>query len=59
MIDVSRRMKRWWYNKENGSAKLTVRVGPKKLGLAEGKDIIALASVAEVVSILTVLMVSV
>ena len=53
VIEVPKRMKRWWYNKADGSVELTVRVGAKKLELAKGKDAIALKSVEEVVPTLT------
>ena len=55
VIEVPKRMKRWWYSKADGSVELTVRVGAKKLELAKGKDAIALKSVEEVVPTLTAL----
>ncbi|GAB5412423.1 MAG: hypothetical protein Cons2KO_00260 [Congregibacter sp.] len=55
VIEVPKRLKRWWSNKADGSAELTVRVGAKKLELAKGKDAIALKSADEVVPTLKAL----
>ncbi|MDA9049647.1 hypothetical protein N9K35_01670 [Pseudomonadales bacterium] len=55
VLEVPKRMKRWWYSKADGSVELTVRVGAKKLELAKGKDAIALKSVEDVVPTLNAL----
>lgn len=55
VVEVPKRLKRWWYNKSDGSVELTVRVGAKKLELAKGKDAIALKSTDEVVPTLNAL----
>jgi hypothetical protein len=55
VLEVPKRLKRWWHNKADGSVELTVRVGAKKLEIAKGKDAIALKSAEEVVPTLNAL----
>jgi hypothetical protein len=55
VIEVPKRMKRWWHSKADGSVELTVRVGAKKLELAKGKDAIVLKSSDEIVPTLMAL----
>lgn len=55
VVEVPKRMKRWWYNKADGSVELTVRVGARRLELAKGKDAIALKSADEVILTLNAL----
>ena len=59
VLEVPKRLKRWWNNKADGSVELTVRVGARKLELAKGKDAIALKSVDEVVPTLNALITAV
>jgi hypothetical protein len=59
VIEVPKRLKRWWSNKADGSVELTVRVGAKRLELAKGKDAIALKSKDEIVPTLNALIVAV
>ena len=55
VLEVPKRLKRWWHSKADGSVELTVRVGAKKLEIAKGKDAIALKSADEVVPTLNAL----
>ena len=55
VVEVPKRIKRWWYTKADGSVELTVRMGARKLELAKGKDAIALKSADEVVPTLNAL----
>ena len=48
VVDVQKRMKRWWKTTANGEVELTLRDGNSVLELAKGKDAIALASKDEV-----------
>ena len=48
VVDVQKRMKRWWKTTANGAVELTLRDGNRVLELAKGKDAIALASKDEV-----------
>jgi hypothetical protein len=59
VMEVPRRVKRWWYPKSDGSIELIVRVGARKLELAKGKDAISLKSFDDLVPTLTALIAAV
>ncbi len=54
-VEISTRVRPWWWKSESGKLMLSVRYGSKALELAKGKNAIELASMAEVVSALETL----
>lgn len=51
-VEMSTRVRPWWWKSESGKLMLSVRYGSKPLELSKGKNAIELASMAEVVSAL-------
>jgi hypothetical protein len=51
-VEVTKRMKQWWFTTDNGKLALTVRYGAKVLELVKGKNAIEVASVDELVKTL-------
>jgi hypothetical protein len=51
-VEVTKRMKQWWFATDNGKLALTVRYGAKVLELVKGKNAIEVASVDELVKTL-------
>jgi hypothetical protein len=49
---VSKRIKRWWREKSDGTVLLTVRYGSRALELAKGKNAIVVHSTAELPKVL-------
>lgn len=54
-VEVSKRMKQWWFTTESGKLALNVRYGSRLLELAKGKYSVELASEKELVSTLEVI----
>ena len=50
--EVSKRIKRWWVENMDGSAKLTIRYGSKPLEIVKGKNAIECENVSVIASIL-------
>ena len=48
-VQRSKRIRRWWTVKANGTVQLTIRYGSKPLELAKGKNAVELASADELV----------
>ena len=55
-VEMSTRVRPWWWKSESGKLMLTVRYGAKSLELAKGKNAIELSSMPEVVSALETLL---
>jgi hypothetical protein len=51
-IEVSKRVKPWWFTSHNGKLALSVRFGPKVLELAKGKWAVEVGSASEIVGVL-------
>lgn len=51
-IEVTKRVKPWWFVTDNGKLALSIRFGPKVLELAKGKFAIEVAAESELVSVL-------
>ena len=51
-VQRSKRIRRWWNMKADGTVQLTIRYGSKPLELAKGKNAVEIASEAELVSTL-------
>ena len=54
-VEVSKRIKQWWFVAENGKLALSVRYGSKLLELAKGKYSVELASEKDLVPALEVI----
>ena len=54
-VEVSKRIKQWWFTTDNGKLALSVRYGAKLLELAKGKYAVELASEKELVPTLEVI----
>lgn len=54
-VEVSKRIKQWWFVADNGKLALSVRYGAKLLELAKGKYSVELASEKDLVSALEVI----
>ena len=54
-VEVSKRVKPWWFISENGRVCLAVRYGAKSLEIAKGKPTIELTGVADLVPTLELL----
>jgi capsid portal protein len=48
-VQRSKRIRRWWTVKADGTVQLTIRYGSKPLELAKGKNAVEIASEAELV----------
>ena len=48
-VQRSKRIRRWWATKADGTVQLTIRYGSKPLELAKGKNAVEIASEAELV----------
>lgn len=53
-VEISKRVKQWWFTTENGKLALSVRFGPKVLELAKGKYAVEVADKSELVNVLEV-----
>ena len=53
-VEISKRVKAWWFTAENGKLALSVRFGPKVLELAKGKYAVEVANSSEIVNVLEV-----
>ena len=51
-VQRSKRIRRWWATKADGTVQLTIRYGSKPLELAKGKNAVEIASEAELVGTL-------
>ena len=51
-VQRSKRIRRWWTVKANGTVQLTIRYSSKPLELAKGKNVVKVASESELVSTL-------
>ena len=51
-VQRSKRVRRWWSVKADGTVQLTIRYGSKPLELAKGKNAVEIASEAELVGTL-------
>jgi capsid portal protein len=51
-VQRSKRIRRWWNVKADGTVQLTIRYGSKPLELAKGKNAVEIASEAELVGTL-------
>ena len=51
-VQRSKRIRRWWTVKADGTVQLTIRYGSKPLELAKGKNAVEIASESELVSTL-------
>ncbi|PVE05185.1 DUF6641 family protein [Limnohabitans sp. Rim28] len=54
-VEVSKRMKQWWFTTESGKLALNVRYGSRLLELAKGKYSVELASEKELVPTLEII----
>jgi len=54
-VEVSKRVKSWWFTAENGKLALSVRYGARQLELAKGKFAVEVASEKELVPTLEVI----
>ncbi len=52
LIEVDKRLKRWWSKEHNGNIVLTVRWGAKPMEFEKGKSGIVLSDMAELVNML-------
>lgn len=52
LVEVPKRIKRWWHEDEDGTVMLTIRYGGRPLELATGVSTIVCAGVADVVDAL-------
>ena len=48
-VQRSKRIRRWWNVKADGTVQLTIRYGSKALELAKGKNVVEIASESELV----------
>ena len=53
-VEISKRVKAWWFTSDNGKLALTVRYGAKLLELAKGKYAIEVATPAQLVETLEI-----
>ena len=51
-VQRSKRIRRWWSTRTDGTVQLTIRYGSKPLELAKGKNAVEIASESELVSTL-------
>jgi len=51
-VQRSKRIRRWWATKADGTVQLTIRYGSKPLELAKGKNAVEIASESELVGTL-------
>lgn len=54
-VEVSKRIKQWWFTTDNGKLALSVRYGARMLELAKGKYAVELASEKELVPTLEII----
>jgi hypothetical protein len=54
-VEVSKRIKQWWFTADNGKLALSVRYGARLLELAKGKYAVELASEKELVPTLEII----
>ena len=54
-VEVSKRVKQWWFTADNGKLALSVRYGSKILELAKGKYAVEIASEKELVPTLEII----
>jgi hypothetical protein len=54
-VEVSKRIKQWWFTTDNGKLALSIRYGVRLLELAKGKYAVELASEKELVPTLEVI----
>ena len=54
-VEISRRVKQWWFTAPNGKIALTLRYGAKPIEIIKGKNAIEVADMAELVSTLGVI----
>jgi hypothetical protein len=54
-VEVSKRVKQWWFTAENGKLALSVRYGARLLELAKGKYAVEIASEKELVPTLEII----
>ena len=54
-VEVSKRVKQWWFIADNGKLALSVRYGARLLELAKGKYAVELASEKELVPTLEII----
>ncbi len=54
-VEVSKRVKQWWFTSDNGKLALSVRYGARLLELAKGKYAVELASEKELVPTLEII----
>ena len=55
VVEVSKRVKQWWFNAPNGKIALALRYGAKPLELAKGKNAVEVSSVEELVATLEII----
>jgi len=53
-VEISKRVKAWWFTADNGKLALSVRFGPKVLELAKGKYAVEIANSGEIINVLEV-----
>jgi hypothetical protein len=54
-VEISKRVKAWWFVAENGKLSLCVRYGTKVLELAKGKHAVEVGTEKDLVSVLEVI----
>lgn len=54
-VEVSKRLKQWWFTADNGKLALSIRYGARLLELAKGKYAVELASEKELVPTLEII----
>jgi hypothetical protein len=54
-VEVSKRIKQWWFTADNGKLALSIRYGARLLELAKGKYAVELASEKELVPTLEII----
>jgi len=53
-VEVSKRVKPWWFATDSGKLALSIRFGPKVLELAKGKYAVEVANSSDIVNVLEV-----
>jgi hypothetical protein len=54
-IETHKRIKQWWFTAEDGTLAVSVRYGSRTLELAKGKWAVAVADIAELITVLATL----
>jgi hypothetical protein len=54
-VETHKRIKQWWFTAEDGTLAVSVRYGSRTLELAKGKWAVAVADIAELITVLTTL----